>query len=185
MLDRNVAAHRRTQVLLEKLSPSYLTQATNTSLRAQWFIWQHQILKTLAMFFMHYFVIMLMSFNTISIMLLLHSWRYILEVFLTQFDIWEYVITPKNIIIAILQYTLLGNHGMIFDNIINTNMNKDEQSLCCIKPTIGVLHPQLYGEMSKCKFKSTRHGPLTRYVKLWVVHAPGMPGTFSPSPTSK
>ena len=27
-----------------------------------------------------------------------------------------------------------------------------------------------------------RHGPLARYVKLWVVHAPGMPGTFSSSP---
>ena len=26
------------------------------------------------------------------------------------------------------------------------------------------------------------HGPLTRYVKLGVVHAPGMPGTFSPPP---
>ena len=25
----------------------------------------------------------------------------------------------------------------------------------------------------------------TRYVKLWVAHAPGMPGTFSPPPTSK
>ena len=24
------------------------------------------------------------------------------------------------------------------------------------------------------------HGPLARYVKLWVVHAPGMQGTFSP-----
>ena len=24
------------------------------------------------------------------------------------------------------------------------------------------------------------HGPLTRYVKLRVAHAPGMPGTFSP-----
>ena len=29
------------------------------------------------------------------------------------------------------------------------------------------------------------HRPLTRYVILWVAHAPGMPGTFSPSPTSK
>ena len=28
-------------------------------------------------------------------------------------------------------------------------------------------------------------GFLTRYVKLWVAHAPGMPGTFSPPPTSK
>ena len=26
------------------------------------------------------------------------------------------------------------------------------------------------------------HGPLTRYVKWQVAHAPGMPGTFSPSP---
>ena len=29
------------------------------------------------------------------------------------------------------------------------------------------------------------HGPLTKCVKLRVVHAPGMPGTFSPPPTSK
>ena len=29
------------------------------------------------------------------------------------------------------------------------------------------------------------HGPLTRYVKSRVAHAPGMPGTFSPPPTSK
>ena len=26
------------------------------------------------------------------------------------------------------------------------------------------------------------HGPLARYVKLWVAHAPGMPGTFSLPP---
>ena len=26
------------------------------------------------------------------------------------------------------------------------------------------------------------HGPHARYVKLWVVHAAGMPGTFSPPP---
>ena len=29
------------------------------------------------------------------------------------------------------------------------------------------------------------YGPLTRYVKLRVVHAPGMPGTFPPPPTPK
>ena len=28
---------------------------------------------------------------------------------------------------------------------------------------------------------SLGHGPLTRYVKLQVAHAPGMPGTFSPA----
>ena len=27
-----------------------------------------------------------------------------------------------------------------------------------------------------------RHGPLSRYVKLWFAHAPGMLGTFSPPP---
>ena len=26
------------------------------------------------------------------------------------------------------------------------------------------------------------HGPLASYVKLWVTHAPGMPGIFSPPP---
>ena len=30
-------------------------------------------------------------------------------------------------------------------------------------------------------YQST-HGPLTRYAKLPVAHAPGMPGTFSPTP---
>ena len=29
---------------------------------------------------------------------------------------------------------------------------------------------------------SLHHGPLARYVKLPVAHAPGMPGTFSPPP---
>ena len=36
-----------------------------------------------------------------------------------------------------------------------------------------------------CPRYSRLHGPLTRYVKLWVAHAPGMPGTFSPPPTTK
>ena len=26
------------------------------------------------------------------------------------------------------------------------------------------------------------HGPISRYVTLWVASAPGMPGTFSPPP---
>ena len=32
---------------------------------------------------------------------------------------------------------------------------------------------------------SGHHGPFTRYAKLRAAHAPGMPGTFSPPPTSK
>ena len=34
------------------------------------------------------------------------------------------------------------------------------------------------GPLLKCEI----HGPLTRYAQLRVAHAPGMPGTFSPSP---
>ena len=38
---------------------------------------------------------------------------------------------------------------------------------------------------SSCRgFFSCEHGPHTRYVKLWFAHEPGMPGTFSPPPTS-
>ena len=36
----------------------------------------------------------------------------------------------------------------------------------------------------KCQCREI-YGPLARYVKLRVAHAPGMPGTFSPPPTSK
>ena len=36
-----------------------------------------------------------------------------------------------------------------------------------------------------CRITPPFHGPLTRYVKLRVAHAPGMPGTFSLSPGSK
>ena len=37
--------------------------------------------------------------------------------------------------------------------------------------------------MQNIGFKEhVHHGPLSRYVKLRVAHAPGMPGTFSPPP---
>ena len=35
-----------------------------------------------------------------------------------------------------------------------------------------------------CAVARVGYGPLTRFVKLRVAHAPGMPGTFSPPPTS-
>ena len=37
--------------------------------------------------------------------------------------------------------------------------------------------PQLFRKYPPC----VTNGPLTRYVKLQVAHAPGMPGTFSPA----
>ena len=53
------------------------------------------------------------------------------------------------------------------------------------------IEEQLPTPMSVCWRKYSKptvnlgYGPLTRYVKLRVAHAPGMPGTFSPPPTSK
>ena len=32
------------------------------------------------------------------------------------------------------------------------------------------------------QYQHVKHGPFTRYAKLWVAHAPQMPGMFSPSP---
>ena len=50
-----------------------------------------------------------------------------------------------------------------------------------IIPTITHNRPIAFSATDKCN----PHGPLTRYVKLWVAHALGMPGTFSPPPTSE
>ena len=36
--------------------------------------------------------------------------------------------------------------------------------------------------VDKWRYNKTRNGPLARYIKLWVAHAPGMPRTFSPPP---
>ena len=40
---------------------------------------------------------------------------------------------------------------------------------------------QWWTPFRKQQVQSQRHGPLARYVTLRVAHAPGMPGTFSPS----
>ena len=46
-----------------------------------------------------------------------------------------------------------------------------------------IYHPDeiaIHGHRNKytCADRFLQHGPLTRYVKLWVAHAPGMPVTF-------
>ena len=47
------------------------------------------------------------------------------------------------------------------------------------RPTICKLYLQMrFTDICSFLF----HGPLIRYVKLWVAHAPGMPETFSPPP---
>ena len=40
--------------------------------------------------------------------------------------------------------------------------------------------PAIYHSFTRHVLLSLVHGPLARYVKLWVAHVPGTPGTFSP-----
>ena len=49
----------------------------------------------------------------------------------------------------------------------------------------GMLKIACFGYGRQNIFHCHLNGPLTRYVQLRVAHAPGIPGTFSPPPTSK
>ena len=57
--------------------------------------------------------------------------------------------------------------------------------LCNITWIIRIIQSWIYHWMFWCflcvSIQHFTHGPLDRYVKLRVVHAPGMPGTLSPS----
>ena len=57
------------------------------------------------------------------------------------------------------------------------NIRSSVENECC--------YPYNISFRNKIFIAWKRHGPLTKYVKLRAVHAPGMPGTFSPSPTSR
>ena len=72
--------------------------------------------------------------------------------------------------------------------IINTEVNIDEvlelenqqqqfQAVCLVCS----INHRITSTITQTIKKISRHGPLTRYVKLQVAHAPGMPGTFSPA----
>ena len=54
-------------------------------------------------------------------------------------------------------------------------VNNGSSSVCYMKQWWKCIDPQ------KCLLQNVDNGPLTRYVKLQVAHAPGMPGTFSPA----
>ena len=78
-------------------------------------------------------------------------------------------------IAIVLQFDLkiLGNRNTYFHLISfpNTEMVQIEWMFSCGR------------QGSTCTVINKRsHGPLARYVKLRVAHAPGMPGTFSPPP---
>ena len=49
--------------------------------------------------------------------------------------------------------------------------DKSYSRICCLTHHAHYLHSDF-----------EQHGPLTRNVKLWAAHAPGMPWTFSPPP---
>ena len=61
--------------------------------------------------------------------------------------------------------------------------NYDVTVLTSTQSQYVISHPchNFNGDLAKPLFK-LRNGSLARYLKLWVVHAPGTPGTFSPPP---
>ena len=56
-----------------------------------------------------------------------------------------------------------------------------------VKTTSGLYVSRVSRYLCWCKWEEIRedmrhhHGPLTRYINLWVTHARGMPGTFFPA----
>ena len=66
----------------------------------------------------------------------------------------------------------------------DVNVNVMQYSVCHIKYQHGFCCALIVViiSLALCNWY---HGPLTRYVKLRAAHAPGMPGTFFPPPTSK
>ena len=65
---------------------------------------------------------------------------------------------------------------------------KDPSGCSCIPhplcPLVHLFYPVLFQFTYVCDIRRisdlNHHGPLNRYVQLWVAHAPAMPGTFSP-----
>ena len=72
----------------------------------------------------------------------------------------------------------------IKDNLSYLDIFSGTYSDCCDwKPAcVWIRFVSFY--LHVCQISTLAHGPLTRYVNLRVVHAPGMPGTFLPPPTS-
>ena len=77
-----------------------------------------------------------------------------------------------------LLYTAFSSY---FDGCVqeirNSFANALELRLSCINPSIWY-----FSIGSDGTEQAANHGPLARYVSLWVAHASGMPGTFSPPP---
>ena len=86
-------------------------------------------------------------------------------------SVWQHLIVNINPIVRFwcIEYITTIVSSVVFGvsgNLPATNQNSRNSMHRCISPNV---------------LKRADHWPLTRYVKLRVAHAPGMPGTFSPA----
>ena len=101
---------------------------------------------------------------------------------------------------TLLAYNYMWHSPFDVSSIVSLNVDGDSTSCgTMINPSSTTASRRLSqnNHFKKRKYASTAepnwpklrrgrcNGPLTRYVKSRVGHAPGMPGTFSPPPTSK
>ena len=94
-----------------------------------------------------------------------------------KFKVWFYILKSNNKFLY-LQIIYLS-HPYIYFTVIRFSTMHWHATHWANNRTISP-HPQPRFTATACLLQG--HGPLTRYVKLRVLHAPGMPGTFSPPP---
>ena len=82
-------------------------------------------------------------------------------------------IWPTNIAV----YVMIKPHWVTYQ----TNKFKLLNLLCTTDVIWRAKSGSILTQAMACCHLAASHGPLTRYVKLQVAHAPGMPGTFSPA----
>ena len=71
-------------------------------------------------------------------------------------------------------------HKKIFDYIDYSAEHHVYKRLVTVRWICFLVLVELSWSVEAMNLGSVCYGPLTRYVKLWVAHAPGIPGTFSP-----
>ena len=104
--------------------------------------------------------------------------------------VWNHRAWPQNAVVALHRFLRNNNSNSVGDKLVVEN------EMSPWRPLMMMLYtrrdPNLYGNYSKSFWPSASwfhpvapNGPLARYAKLRAAHAPGMPGAFSPPPTSK
>ena len=107
-----------------------------------------------------------------------HNWSCVQRNYVGGFIVqWNYQNLPECVLLPLVSNTIIFN----VINILWKHKtyvyfchlwHSDGADSCMEDKNLFIVHGQY-------------NGPLTRYVKLRVAHAPGMPGTFSPPPNSK